>query len=131
MAECKKPIRFWGTFVALCILSLVFSLDVAITMTALPSITAEIGGAHRYVWVAKSFVVASSVPQPPFGQLANVFGCRLPFIGSTVLFAVGNGVVGGASSVGMLIADRTIRGVGTGSIYVLLDIACCDLVPLL
>jgi hypothetical protein len=62
MAEGKKSIRFWGTFATLCILSFISGLDVAIVMTALPTITAEIGGAEMYVWIANSFVVASSVP---------------------------------------------------------------------
>ncbi|KAF1942706.1 MFS general substrate transporter [Clathrospora elynae] len=115
MAESKMSIRFWGTFIALCILSFISGLNVAIIMTALPTITAEIGGAKKY---------------PLFGQLANVFGRRLPFIGATVLFALGSVIAGGASNVGMLIAGRTIQGVGAGGIYVLLDIVCCDLVPL-
>ncbi|KAF1845865.1 MFS general substrate transporter [Cucurbitaria berberidis CBS 394.84] len=130
MAESKKSVRFWGIFVALCILAFISALDVSIVMVALPRITAEIGGAGKYVWIANSFVVASSVPQPLFGQLANVFGRQLPFIGSTVLFALGSGIAGGAHNVEMLIAGRTIQGVGAGGIYVLLDIVCCDLVPL-
>ncbi|KAJ4370502.1 hypothetical protein N0V83_005023 [Neocucurbitaria cava] len=96
----------------------------------LPRITADIGGAEKYVWIANSFVVAASVPQPLFGQLANIFGRQVPFIGSTVLFALGSGIAGGAYNVGMIIAGRTIQGVGAGGIYVLLDIVCCDLVPL-
>jgi EmrB/QacA subfamily drug resistance transporter len=126
----KKPLRFWGTFVALCILSFISALDVSIIMTALPTITAQIGGASQYIWIANSFVVASSVPQPLFGQLANVLGRRIPLIASTALFALGSGVAGGAHNVAMLIAGRTIQGVGAGGIYVLLDIVCCDLVPL-
>ena len=47
-----------------------------------------------------------------------------------MLFAVGSGIAGGANSVEMLIAGRTIQNVGAGGIYVLLDIVCCDLVPL-
>lgn len=30
----------------------------------------------------------------------------------------------------MLIAGRSIQGVGAGGMYVLIDIICCDLVPL-
>jgi MFS family permease len=30
----------------------------------------------------------------------------------------------------MMIGGRTLQGVGAGAIYVLLDIVCCDLVPL-
>ncbi|OJD19089.1 hypothetical protein AJ78_00962 [Emergomyces pasteurianus Ep9510] len=123
-------IRFWGTFVALCILAFISALDVAIITTAFPKIISEVGGATHYVWIANSFVVASSVLQPMFGQLANVLGRRIPLIASTVLFIVGSGIAGGATNVAMLIAGRTVQGAGAGGVYVLLDIVCCDLVPL-
>ncbi|GBF61938.1 MFS transporter [Trichophyton mentagrophytes] len=129
-AKTGHTIQFWGIFVALCILSFISALDVAIITTALPTITAEIGGANIYVWIANSFVLASSVLQPLCGQLANIYGRRIPFIGSIVLFTLGSGIAGGATSAGMLIAGRTIQGIGAGGIYVLIDIVCCDLVPL-
>ena len=46
------------------------------------------------------------------------------------LFALGSGIAAGARDPAMLIAGRTIQGLGTGGIYVLLDVVCCDLVPL-
>jgi hypothetical protein len=52
-------IRFWGIFVAFCLLSFIFALDVAIITTSVSTITADIGGATEYVWIANSFVVAS------------------------------------------------------------------------
>ncbi|KAL3469303.1 MFS general substrate transporter, partial [Aspergillus californicus] len=122
--------RFWGIFVALCLLAFVSALDVSIITTALPSITAEIGGASQYVWIANAFVVASSVLQPLFGQLADLLGRRTPLIVSTALFTLGSGIAGGANSPAMLIAGRTVQGVGAGGMYVLLDIICADLVPL-
>lgn len=45
------------------------------------------------------------------------------------LFAAGSGLVGGAQSPGMLIAARTIQGIGSGRLYMLLDIIVCDMVP--
>ncbi|PQE04871.1 major Facilitator Superfamily protein [Rutstroemia sp. NJR-2017a BBW] len=129
-ASPAHTFRFWGIFVALCLLSFISALDVAIITTALPTITAEIGGAKEYTWIANSFVLASSVFQPLLGQLANLFGRRKPLIVSTMLFALGSGVGGGATNPSMLIAGRTIQGVGAGGIYVLLDIVCCDLVSL-
>lgn len=122
--------RFWGTFVALCVLSFISALDVAIITTALPTITKDIGGETEYVWIANSFVLAASVPQPLVGQFSNIFGRRIPLIVSTVLFAVGSGIAGGASNPSILISGRSIQGVGAGGIYVLIDIVCCDLVPL-
>lgn len=68
--------------------------------------------------------------QPFAGQLADVYGRRSPLISSVTLFALGSGIAGGASNVAMLIAGRTIQGLGAGGIYVLIDIVCCDLVPL-
>ncbi|KAF7852730.1 hypothetical protein EAF04_010923 [Stromatinia cepivora] len=122
--------RFCGIFVALCLLSFISALDIAIITTALPTITAEIGGSKQYVWIANSFVLASSVFQLLFGQLSNLFGRRKPLIVSTMLFALGSGIGGGASNPSMLIAGRTVQGVGAGGIYVLLDIVCCGLVSL-
>lgn len=126
----RHSIRFWGTFASLCLLSFISALDVAIITTALPTITAEIGGAGQYVWIANCFVLASSVLQPLFGQLSNILGRRIPLITSIGLFTLGSGIAGGASNVAMLIGGRTVQGVGAGGIYTLLDIVCCDLVPL-
>lgn len=59
-----------------------------------------------------------------------MFGRRIPLISSVGVFALGSGLAGGAHNTGMLISGRTIQGVGAGGVYVLLDIVCCDLVPL-
>ncbi|KAI1405346.1 MFS general substrate transporter [Hypoxylon fuscum] len=126
----RYSIRFWGTFVALCLLAFISALDVAIITTALPEIIDSVGGASQYVWIANSFVVSSAVLQPLTGQLANALGRRGPLIASTALFALGSGVAGGARNAAMLIAGRVVQGVGAGGINVLLDIVCCDLVPL-
>ncbi|KAM0177480.1 hypothetical protein ACHAPC_008773, partial [Botrytis cinerea] len=97
-AASAHTLRFWGIFIALCLLYFISALDGAIITTALPTITAEIGGSKQYAWIANSFVLASSVFQPLFGQLANLFGRRKPLIVSTILFALGSGIGGGASN---------------------------------
>ena len=43
---------------------------------------------------------------------------------------LGSGVCGGATSIGMLIAGRTVQGVGGGGCSMLIDMIICDLVPL-
>ncbi|KAI2618908.1 MFS general substrate transporter [Hypoxylon sp. NC1633] len=129
-SSAKRSPRFWGTFAALCILSFICALDVVIITTALPTITAAIGGATQYVWIANSFVVASSVLQPLVGQIADVFGRQIPLIVSTMFFVLGSGIAGGAKNPAMLIGGRAVQGVGAGGLYTLLDIVCCDLVSL-
>ncbi|KAI1778062.1 MFS general substrate transporter [Hypoxylon cercidicola] len=126
----RHSIRFWETFVALCALAFISALDVTVITTALPDVIDSVGGASQYVWIANSFVVASAVLQPLTGPLANAIGRRIPLIASTALFALGSGIAGGANSAAMLIGGRVVQGVGAGGINVLLDIVCCDLVPL-
>jgi MFS family permease len=41
---------------------------------------------------------------------------------AVALFALGSGISGGASSTAMLIAGRTIQGVGLGGVNMLIDI---------
>ncbi|KAK8097550.1 major facilitator superfamily domain-containing protein [Apiospora kogelbergensis] len=120
--EEGRRLHFWGTFVALCTLAFISALDVSIISTSLPAIIASIGGATEFVWVANSFVIASTVPQPLFCQVADISGRRAPLFFSFALFALGNGIVGGAHNVTMLIAGRTVQGVGAGCIYILIDI---------
>ncbi|CAF9926916.1 MAG: hypothetical protein GOMPHAMPRED_004262 [Gomphillus americanus] len=122
--------RFWSVFLACCLISLLSGIDATVITTALPTITRELGGSEDYIWVANSFVFASTVPQPLFAQTANIFGRRNPMLVALVLFGIGSGIAGGASSPAMLIAGRTVQGLGTGGAYVLLDVICCDLVSL-
>ena len=46
------------------------------------------------------------------------------------LFALGSGICGGATSMNMLIAGRTIQGLGGGGIQSLTSIILADLVSL-
>ncbi|KXX74293.1 putative MFS-type transporter YusP, partial [Madurella mycetomatis] len=103
------------------------AVDATIITTALPTITRVIGGGHDYVWAANSFLYASTVPQPFFGQVSNVFGQRNPMLAAVALFASGSGIAGTATSLAMLIAARTIQGLGIGVLYVLSDIIICDM----
>ncbi|KAI1879449.1 hypothetical protein JX265_002403 [Neoarthrinium moseri] len=102
--------RFWGIFTSLCILAFICAPNAIIISTALPTITAAIGGASHYIWFSNTFIN--------------------PLIASTALFILGSGIAGGATSPAMLIGGRTAQGVGAGGLHVLLDIVCCDLVPL-
>ncbi|KAL8646339.1 MAG: hypothetical protein Q9226_006900 [Calogaya cf. arnoldii] len=121
--------RVWSAFLVLCLLSFISAVDATIVTTSLPTITGEVGGAKQYVWIANSFLFASTVPQPFFGQIANIFGRRSPILFSITLFALGSGLAGGARNPGMLISGHTIQGLGTAGLYVLSDIIICDIVP--
>ncbi|KAI1101343.1 major facilitator superfamily MFS_1 [Jackrogersella minutella] len=127
--EFKASWRFWVIIIVIMILSLASGLDSTIITTSLPTIARDIGGAKQYVWVAQSYLFATTVPLPFYGQIANIFGRRNPLFVAIALFALGSGIGGGATSVAMLIAGRVIQGFGTGGIAVLPEIIICDLIP--
>lgn len=130
--ETSEPrsLRFWITIAALSLLAFICALDATIVTTPLPTIVEEIGGERQYVWIANSFVIAATVLQPLFGQLANILGRKIPILTCLILFMLGSGLAGGSKSPGMFITGRTIQGAGAGGIYVLIDVVCCDLVAL-
>jgi MFS family permease len=131
-SEFKLSWSLWCIFSILCLFSFISALDGTIITTSLPVIARDIGngGSERhYVWIAQCFLFSSTVPQPLYGQLANIFGRRNPFLVAIALFTLGSGISGGARSVSMLIAGRTIQGLGGAGLNILSDILICDLVP--
>ncbi|KAF4636135.1 hypothetical protein G7Y89_g1954 [Cudoniella acicularis] len=126
----KHSWRFWLIIIAMCLCAFTSSLDTLIITTALPRVTESIGGEQQYVWIANSFLFASTVIQPLYGQVSNIFGRRMPMLVALSLFAIGSGIGGGAVNVPMLISGRTVQGLGTGGIFVMSDLIICDLVPL-
>lgn len=127
--EFKHTWRIWCIFLLLALLAFLSSVDSTIITTSLPTVTREIGGNGEYAWIANSYLFASTVPQPLYGQIANIFGRRNPLLVAIALFFIGSGVAGGARNAGTMIAARTIQGLGTGGLYVLPEIVLCDLIP--
>ncbi|GKZ37168.1 hypothetical protein AbraIFM66950_008591 [Aspergillus brasiliensis] len=122
--------RFWLIIAGLSITSLLTAVESTVPSTALPTISRDLNAGESYVWFVNALFMSSTAVQPLFGQLADVFGRRWPLISAVALFALGSGISGGASSTAMLIAGRTIQGVGLGGVNMLIDVVVCDLVPL-
>ncbi|KAK7211424.1 hypothetical protein V2G26_018602 [Clonostachys chloroleuca] len=72
--QAEHSARFWGFFAALYILVFISALDVSIIATALPKITADIDGGSLFVWIANCFIICSTILQPLFSQIADIFG---------------------------------------------------------
>ena len=106
------------------------SLDGSIIAVALPEISAELASGDKYVWVANCFVLAQTVVQPTFAQICDIFGRRWPMILTTIIFAIGSGIAGAATDTNTLIAGRTVQGLGSGGIMLMVELIVCDLVPL-
>jgi MFS family permease len=72
----------------------------------------------------------SAAVQPLFGQLANIFGRRWLALFIVSIYTLGSGICDGANSGAVLIVGRSIQGIGTGGLNMILDVILSDLVPL-
>ncbi|KIO20425.1 hypothetical protein M407DRAFT_29949, partial [Tulasnella calospora MUT 4182] len=122
-------LQFWLIFVALMVTSFLSAIDLTSVSTALPTIVEDLNGTD-FAWVGSAFALGSTAILLLIGGLSQIFGRRPITIGSILLFALGSGICGGATNMAMLIAGRTIQGMGGGGILATSEIVVADMVPL-
>lgn len=122
--------QFWAVFPGLCVSMFLTGLDASILATSLPTIVSQLKGGSLYVWTMNGYFLTTAAAQPLAGQIANIFGRRGPMISALVLFGLGSGLCGGATSLTMLVAARLVQGLGGGGLFTMVDIITADLVPL-
>ncbi|KAL9616980.1 MAG: hypothetical protein Q9160_008207 [Pyrenula sp. 1 TL-2023] len=133
--EFKPSGRVYLAFVTLAILILMVSLDGTIISVGLPRslqtiATALHGTATEAFWAGTSFLLASTVFQPTFASLSNIFG-RIPLIiTSLLLFLAGTLVAGLSQAFYVLLIGRTLQGLGGGGLQSITEVVVTDLVPL-
>jgi hypothetical protein len=112
-APPQYGMNFYLILFALGMTSLLVAFEGTVVSTALPTIVRELGGGSSYVWVSSGYFLASTVLQPLYGQLADMFGRRNLILFATVAFVVGSGISGGAPDMSVMILGRVIQGIGT------------------
>ncbi|KAJ7474651.1 iron permease [Mycena galericulata] len=137
VADPKKPVKvpksraFWMCFVAIMVAVFLSALDLTAVGTALPTIANALHDKKGdYIWVGSAYALSSTAFIPLSGNLADVFGRKIVMLISIGFFAVGSAMAGGSRHMHMMIAARTIQGVGGGGILTLTEILTADLVPL-
>ncbi|TCD69560.1 hypothetical protein EIP91_007184 [Steccherinum ochraceum] len=126
----NKGSAFWLSYIAILVATLLSALDLTGVSTALPTITAELNGAENFVWVGSAYALSATAILPLSGGLANIFGRKPIVLICIAFFAVGSALAGAAQNMNMLIAARTVQGIGGGGILNLTEVIISDLVPL-
>lgn len=85
-----------------------------VTMSLLPSVVADIGGARVYTWVTTVYLVSSVVAATTVGPVLTRFGPRYSYLGALLGFAAGTAVCMLAPSMPALLAGRTVQGLAGG-----------------
>jgi EmrB/QacA subfamily drug resistance transporter len=110
-----KPGAARRVVTAAVLLALVVSaFESTVVTSAMPTITADLGGRSLYAWVFSAFLMASTVGVLLCGRLADHIGRRPVFTGGMVTFLIGSALCGRAHSMEALIASRVLQGFGAG-----------------
>ncbi|EJF56221.1 iron permease [Dichomitus squalens LYAD-421 SS1] len=121
---------FWLSFTAVVVCNFLSALDITAVSTALPTITDELKGGDKFVWVGAAYGLAAAAILPFSGRLADTFGRRPSMLACVAFFFVGSALSGSAKNMNWLIAARTVQGIGGGGIINLASIIVSDLIPL-
>jgi EmrB/QacA subfamily drug resistance transporter len=128
-AQATRPRReVLVVFAALMLAVLLAALDGTIVATALPTITAELGGLDQLSWVVTGYLLASTISTPIYGKLGDLYGRKRVFQAAIVIFLIGSALCGQAQGMGELIAFRTLQGLGGGGLIVLAQAIIGDVV---
>jgi EmrB/QacA subfamily drug resistance transporter len=108
---------------------LLAALDQTIVATALPTIAGDLHGLSHLSWVITAYLLASTVSTPLWGKLGDMYGRKVFFQASIVIFLVGSALSGLAHSMVDLIASRALQGLGGGGLIVGAQTIVGDVVP--
>ncbi|MFJ6719166.1 MDR family MFS transporter [Streptomyces sp. NPDC091259] len=109
---------------------LLAALDQTIVGTALPTIVADLGGAAHMSWVVTAYLLAETVATVLVGKFGDLFGRKLVFQVSAVVFITGSFLCGLSVDMTMLILWRGLQGIGAGGLMVTSMALIADVVPL-
>ncbi|MFD7263773.1 MDR family MFS transporter [Streptomyces sp. NPDC059874] len=109
---------------------LLAALDQTIVGTALPTIVADLGGGDHMSWVVTSYLLAETVATVLVGKFGDMFGRKLIFQTSAIIFITGSFLCGLAGNMTLLILWRGVQGIGAGGLMVTAMALIADVVPL-
>ncbi|WP_405775060.1 MDR family MFS transporter [Streptomyces sp. NBC_00859] len=109
---------------------LLAALDQTIVGTALPTIVSDLGGAAHMSWVVTAYLLAETVATVLVGKFGDLFGRKLIFQVSAIIFITGSFLCGLATNMLLLIAWRAVQGIGAGGLMVTAMALIADVIPL-
>ena len=118
----------WGALLrgsngALCIALaggvMLHAVNVYVTITILPSVVEDIGGAAYYAWNTTLFILASIVGSAVSSNILARLGPRTSYRLAILVFLSGAMICAIASNMPTLLVGRTIQGLGGGILFAL------------
>lgn len=108
-----RTIPAWLVLLVACAGQFLVVLDISIVNVALPAIRSSLGfDAAGLQWVVNAYTLTGAGFLLLGGRIADMFGRRRVFIAGLLLFSVASLAGGLADTPGVLIAARTLQGLG-------------------
>jgi EmrB/QacA subfamily drug resistance transporter len=122
----KADVRhiFFGLMLAM----FLSAINQTIVATALPTIGRDFGDFENLSWVIIAYLLSSTVVSPLFGKLSDIHGRRAMMLVAIGLFLAGSVVSAAAPDMTVLIAGRTLQGLGGGGIVPLTQTTIADMI---
>lgn len=109
---------------------LLAALDQTIVGTALPTIVSDLGGAAHMSWVVTAYLLAETVATVLAYKFGDLFGRKIIFQLSAIIFITGSFLCGLATNMTLLIVWRGLQGIGAGGLMVTSMALIADVIPL-
>ncbi|KAH9944243.1 iron permease [Epithele typhae] len=106
------------------------AFDLSAVSTTLPTIVNQLNGTD-FIWAGSAYPLAATALIPLCGGLVSIFGRKPVLLFSVILFAAGSAICGAAHNLNMLIAGRTVQGLGSGGCLATTEIIYADLSSIL
>ena len=105
------------------------AVDTTVVTTILTLVASDLDALPNISWIATAYLLSSSVFQPLWGKLSDIFGRKPPLVLCCIFFAVGCAICN-TSSLAVLVLGRFITGLGGSGLTSLGSITFTDIVPL-
>jgi EmrB/QacA subfamily drug resistance transporter len=110
--------RKWLPLLAVCLGTFMLLIDVTIVNVALPNMAGDLGTSFSALqWVLDAYAVALAALVLGAGSLGDIIGRRSTYVGGLVVFAGSSLICGLAPNAPVLIAARTVQGVGAAAMF--------------
>src|ERR1700729_3763288 len=103
--------------------------DQTIVPTALPAITADLGGVERISWVVVSYLIANTIAAPVYGRLGDTFGRRGIIIFALAIFMLGSVLCALSPNIEFLTAAPVLQGFGGGGLMTVSQALIGEAIP--
>lgn len=104
------------------------AVNQTIVASALPTIGRDLNDFQNLSWIIIAYLLSSTIVAPLYGKLADIHGRRGMMMVALGLFIVGSALCAVAPNMSLLIAGRTLQGIGGGGLVPMIQIVVADMV---